>query len=60
MELIMPEFIQTAPQRAIALPSGQRDKVAAVIKVVVRVADAWGLSNAAATLFGATLRLGAE
>ena len=52
MELIMPEFIRTAPQRAIALPSGRRDKVAAVIKGVVRVADAWGLSNTeAATLF---------
>ena len=48
----MPEFVQTALQRVIALPSGRRDKVAAVIKGVVRVAGAWGLSNTeAATLF---------
>ena len=49
----MPEFVQTTPLHAIALPSGQRDKVAAVIKGVVRTTGAWGLSNAdAAMLFG--------
>ena len=49
----MPKFIQTAPPSAIALSSGQRDKIAVIIKGVARATDAWGLSNAeAAMLFG--------
>ena len=48
----MLEPIPHAPQSAYARPIDQHDKIAAIIKGVTRVADAWGLSNTeAATLF---------
>lgn len=48
----MLEPIQKAPQQTYVQPIDQQDKIAAIIKGVVRAADAWGLSNAeAATLF---------
>lgn len=50
MEIIMPKFIQTAPPSAIALPSGRHEKIAAIIKGVVRATDSWGLSNAEAAM----------
>lgn len=44
--------IQYAPEQAIVQPVAERDKIRAIVKAVVRTADAWGLSNAeAAALF---------
>ncbi|QFT75869.1 antitoxin Xre-like helix-turn-helix domain-containing protein [Ruegeria sp. THAF33] len=46
----MLEPIQNAPQPAYVQPIDQQDKIAAIIKGVVRTADAWGLSNAEAAM----------
>ncbi len=44
--------IQYAPEQAIVQPVVEGDKIAAIVKAVVRTADAWDLSNAeAAALF---------
>ena len=43
---------QFAPEQAIVQPIADRDKIAAIVKAVVRAADAWNLSNSeAAALF---------
>ncbi|MCP5088593.1 MAG: DUF2384 domain-containing protein [Rhodobacteraceae bacterium] len=48
----MLEPIQYAPEQAAVQPVAERDKITAIVKAVVRTADAWGLSNAeAAALF---------
>lgn len=48
----MLEPTQATLQQTIVQPIDQQDKIAAIIKGVVRAADAWGLSNTeAATLF---------
>ncbi len=48
----MPEPTQHASQQVFVQPIDRHDRIATVIKGVVRTADAWGLSNAeAATLF---------
>lgn len=48
----MLEQIQSTPPQMHVRPIGEQDKIAVVIKGVVRAADAWGLSNAeAAALF---------
>ncbi|MGH1460145.1 MAG: antitoxin Xre-like helix-turn-helix domain-containing protein [Paracoccaceae bacterium] len=46
----MLEPIQNAPQPAYVQPIDQQDKIAAIIKGVVRTADAWGLSNTEAAM----------
>jgi hypothetical protein len=52
MENIMLEPIERAAPEMSVRPIDERDKIAAIVKGVVRTADAWGLSNAeAATLF---------
>jgi hypothetical protein len=44
--------VQYAPEQAVVQPVAEGDKIAAIVKAVVRAADAWGLSNAeAAALF---------
>jgi Antitoxin Xre-like helix-turn-helix domain len=44
--------VQYAPEQTIVQPVAEGDKIAAIVKAVVRAADAWGLSNAeAAALF---------
>lgn len=44
--------VQYAPEQANVQPVAEGDKIAAIVKAVVRAADAWGLSNAeAAALF---------
>jgi len=48
----MLEPIQYAPEQAIVQPVAEGGKIAAIVKAVVRAADAWGLPNAeAAALF---------
>jgi hypothetical protein len=46
----MLEPIQNAPQPAYVQPIDQQDKIAAIIKGIVRTADAWGLSNMEAAM----------
>jgi hypothetical protein len=44
--------IQYAPEQGIVQPVAEADKIAAIVKAVVRAADAWDLSNVeAAALF---------
>ncbi|WP_187430175.1 hypothetical protein ROLI_047190 (plasmid) [Roseobacter fucihabitans] len=44
--------VHYAPEQAVVQPVAEGDKIAAIVKAVVRAADAWGLSNAeAAALF---------
>ena len=44
--------IQHAPEEGIVQSVAEEDRIAAIVKAVVRMADAWGLSNAdAAALF---------
>ncbi|MGB7243467.1 MAG: antitoxin Xre-like helix-turn-helix domain-containing protein [Sulfitobacter sp.] len=44
--------VQYASEQAVVQPVAEGDKIAAIVKAVVRAADAWGLSNAeAAALF---------
>ena len=44
--------IQHAPEEGIVQSVAEEDRIAAIVKAVVRTADAWGLSNAdAAALF---------
>ncbi len=48
----MLEPVQFAPENGTVQPIAEADKIAAIVKAVVRAADAWGLSNAeAAALF---------
>ncbi|MEL7133023.1 MAG: antitoxin Xre-like helix-turn-helix domain-containing protein, partial [Pseudomonadota bacterium] len=48
----MLEPVTHAPDQGIVHPVAEADKIAAIVKAVVRAAEAWGLSNAeAATLF---------
>ena len=48
----MLEPIQYAPEHGIVHPVADGDRIAAIVKAVVRAADAWNLSNAeAAALF---------
>ncbi|MCY4167943.1 MAG: hypothetical protein OXE82_06645 [Rhodobacter sp.] len=49
---LMLEPVQFAPENGTVQPIAEADKIAAIVKAVVRAADAWGLSNAeAAALF---------
>lgn len=44
--------VQFAPDQAVVRPVAERDKIAVIVKAVVRASDAWGLANAeAAALF---------
>ncbi len=44
--------VQYAPEQTIVQPVAEGDRIDAIVKAVVRAADAWGLSNAeAAALF---------
>lgn len=48
----MLEPVQFAPEDGTVQPVAEADKIAAIVKAVVRAADAWGLSNTeAAALF---------
>ena len=48
----MLEPVQYAPEQGIVQPVVEEDKIAVIVKAVVRTADTWNLSNAeAATLF---------
>ncbi|MEM6932002.1 MAG: antitoxin Xre-like helix-turn-helix domain-containing protein [Pseudomonadota bacterium] len=48
----MLEPVQYAPEQSIVQPVADRDRIAAIVKAVVRAAEAWNLSNAeAAALF---------
>ena len=48
----MLKSIQHAPEEGIVQSVAEEDRIAAIVKAVVRTADAWGLSNAdAAALF---------
>ncbi|WP_374755783.1 antitoxin Xre-like helix-turn-helix domain-containing protein, partial [Sulfitobacter mediterraneus] len=48
----MLEPVQFAPENGSVQPVVEADKIAAIVKAVVRAADAWGLSNTeAAALF---------
>ena len=42
--------LQNVPQPSYVQPIDQQDKIAAIIKGVVRTTDAWGLSNAEAAM----------
>ncbi len=46
----MLEPIQTTPQQSIVQPIDRRDRIAVIIKGVVRAADAWSLANAEAAM----------
>ncbi len=48
----MAETLQLAPDQGIVRPLADRQKIAAIVKAVVRTADAWNLTNIeAAALF---------
>lgn len=49
-------LVQPVPDQSIVRLSAERDKIAVIVKAVVRASDAWGLSNAeAAALFDVPL-----
>ena len=49
-------LVQPVPDQSVVRLSAERDKIAVIVKAVVRASDAWGLSNAeAAALFDVPL-----
>jgi hypothetical protein len=48
--------VQFAPDQGVVRPVAEKDKIAVIVKAVVRASDAWGLANAeAAALFDVPL-----
>ena len=48
----MSQALQYAPDQAVVRPLAERDKITAVVRAVVRTAEAWALTNSeAAELF---------
>ena len=39
-------LVQPVPDQSVVRLSAERDKIAVIVKAVVRASDAWGLSNA--------------